>query len=55
MLGIWETLLILGFLGWMAYNYISQRKAQRIDAAKGSTEEIIDLEEGSYEILDEDT
>ena len=55
MFGIWETLLILGFLGYMVYNYLSAKKPQRIGTSKGDPEEIIDLDEGSYEILDDDS
>ncbi len=55
MFGFWEILFILGLGGYILYNYIQKKERQLSQQQKNKIkeEEIIDLDEDSYEILDD--
>ncbi|MEM6632546.1 MAG: hypothetical protein AAF694_22940 [Bacteroidota bacterium] len=59
MLGIWEICIILSLLGWLMYSYATKKTANLPKSSRRQTledsEEVIDLDENSFEILDEDT
>jgi len=56
MFGFWEILIILGIVIYALYNY-AQKKEKKIAQQKNKKikddEDIIDLDEDSYEILDD--
>ena len=59
MLGFWEICIILSLLGWLLYSYAGKRVG-KLPKAPGKkpladSEEIIDLDDSSFEILDDDT
>lgn len=56
MLGFWEVIIILSILGWGLYSYVgkySEKNKSRLSDSK-EREDIIELDETSYEIIEEE-
>ena len=57
MLGFWEVIIVLSILGWGLYSYLGKSAQKQLNKNRRATpgdEELIDLDESSYEVLDDD-
>lgn len=56
MLGFWEVIIILSIVGWGLYSYVgkyTEKNKSRLSSPKES-EDLIELDESSYEIIEEE-
>ncbi len=57
MLGFWEVIIVLSILGWGLYSYLGKSAQKRLSQNRRASprdEDLIDLDESNYEILDDE-